>query len=160
MIPVAKLNAEFLREKVYQTIYNIEAASGKVKSIISDGNRINQSFFIQFKTVEGKPWSSVDGTYLLYDYGHLIKNIRNLLLTEKTTELKFQHENKFLVAKWHHLRNLFQSEVGGCQSFLKQLYIQNPLKDSVYVICEETATALELNARQHSIDFNRHCNIF
>ena len=49
MIPVTKLNAEFLRKKVYQTIYNIEAA--------------------------------------------------------------FQHENKFLVAKWHHLRNLFQSEV-------------------------------------------------
>ena len=30
MIPVAQLKAEFLREKVYQTIYNIEAASGKV----------------------------------------------------------------------------------------------------------------------------------
>ena len=107
-----KLNAEFLREKVYQTIYNIEAASGKVKAIISDGNRINQSFFNQFKTVEGKPWLSVDGSYLLYDYVHLIKNIRNLWLTEKTGELKFQHENKFLVANWHHLRNLFQSEDG------------------------------------------------
>ena len=114
MIPVAKLNAEFLREKVYQTIYNIEAASGKVKAIISDGNRIIQSFFNLFKTVEGKPWLSVDGTYLLHDYSyvHLIKNIRNLWLTEKTGELKFQHENKVLVAKWHHLRNLFQSEVG------------------------------------------------
>ena len=37
MIPVVKLNEEFLREKVY----NIEAASGKVKAIISNGNRIN-----------------------------------------------------------------------------------------------------------------------
>ena len=55
MIPVAKLNAEFLREKVYQTIYKIEAVSGKVKVIISVANRINQSFFNQFKTVEGKP---------------------------------------------------------------------------------------------------------
>ena len=68
MIPVSKLNAEFLREKDYQTIYNIEAGSAKVKSIISDGNRINQSFSNQFKTIEGKPWWSVDGTYLLYDY--------------------------------------------------------------------------------------------
>ena len=99
IIPVAKLNAEFLREKVHQTIYSIEAASGKVKAIISDGNRIKQYFFNQFKTVEGKPWLSVDGTYLLYDYVHLIKNIRNLWLTEKTGELKFQHENKFFVAK-------------------------------------------------------------
>ena len=100
MIPVSKLNAEFLREKDYQTIYNIEAASAKVKSIISDGNRNNQSFSNQFKTEEGKPWWSVDGTYLLYDYVHLIKNIRNLWLTKKTSELKFHHENKFLVAKW------------------------------------------------------------
>ena len=73
MIPVAKLNAEYLREKVYQTIYDIEAASGKVKGIISDGNTIDQYFFNQFKTVERKPWLSVDGTYLSYDYVHLIK---------------------------------------------------------------------------------------
>ena len=111
MIPVATLNAEFLPEKVYQTIYNIEAAFGKVKVIISDGNRFNQSFFNQFNTVERRPWLSVDGTYLLYDYVHLIKNIRNLRLTEKTGKLKFQHENQFLVANWHHLRNVFQSEV-------------------------------------------------
>ena len=59
------------------------------------------------------PYSmSVDGTYLLYGYVHLIKNIRILWIKEKTCELKFQHENIFLVAQWHHLRNLFQSEVG------------------------------------------------
>ena len=38
MILVAKLNAEFLREKVYKTMYNIEAAPSKVKTIILDGN--------------------------------------------------------------------------------------------------------------------------
>ena len=60
------------------------------------GNRINQSLFNQFKTVEEKPWMSVGGNYLLNDYVHLIKNMC-----------------------WR------------CQSFLKQLYIQNPLNDSV-----------------------------
>ena len=44
MIPVTKLKAEFLREKVHQTIYNIEAASDKMKTIISDDNRINQCY--------------------------------------------------------------------------------------------------------------------
>ena len=53
MIPVAKLNAEFLREKVYETMHNIEAASGKAKAKISNGNGIN--FFNQFKTIEGSP---------------------------------------------------------------------------------------------------------
>ena len=80
MIPVVKLNVKFFQEKVHQTIYNIEAASGKVIAIISDCNRINQSIFNQFKTVEGKPWLSVDGTYLLYDYVHLIKNIRKSMV--------------------------------------------------------------------------------
>ena len=49
MIPVAKMNVKFFQEKVHQTIYNIEAASGKVKVIISDGNIIIQSFFNQCK---------------------------------------------------------------------------------------------------------------
>ena len=40
-IPVAKLNAEFLREKTNQNMYNIEATSGNVTSKISDDNRIN-----------------------------------------------------------------------------------------------------------------------
>ena len=129
IIPVATLNAEFLREKVYQTIYNIEAAFGKVKAIISDGNRINQSFFNQFNTVERRPWLSVDGTYLLYDYVHLIKNIRNLRLTEKTGELKFQHENQFLVANWHHLRNLLQSEV--CAALKMSNLIETAVNDGI-----------------------------
>ena len=39
--------------------------------------------------VPGKPWLTVDGKYLLYDFVHIIKNIRNLWLTEKTQELIF-----------------------------------------------------------------------
>ena len=73
---------------------------------------------------------------LLYDYVPLIKNIRNLWLTEKTGELKFQHEKIFLVANWHHLRNLL---CWRCQNFLKQPFIQNPLNDSV-----EVATCLQV----------------
>ena len=121
-----------------------------MKAIISDDNRINQSFFNQFKAVEGKPWLSVDGTYLLYDYVHLIKNIKNLWLTEKTSELRFQQENKFLVANWHHLRNLFQSEVGAVLKMSKlsetAVYSKHIERQRVstclQVFCEETATAL------------------
>ena len=156
MIPVTKLNAEFLREKVYQTIYNIEAASGKVKAIISDGNKINQSFFNQFKTVEGKPWLSVDGSYLLYDYVHLIKNIRNLWLTEKTGELKFQHENKFLVANWHHLRNLLQSEVG---AVLKRPKLSETAIYPKPIERQRVSTCLQVFWKQQQWNFMEGCNV-
>ena len=45
MIPVAKLNTQFLVQQVNQSIESTENATGKLKAIICDGNRTNQSFF-------------------------------------------------------------------------------------------------------------------
>ena len=84
MLPVSKLNADFLYNKINDSIAYIKSGSGKVKVIISDGNRVNQSAFKKFDTVENMPWKTNNGTYLLYDFVHLLKNIRNLWLTEKT----------------------------------------------------------------------------
>ena len=111
LIPVAKLNTNFLCEQLKQAKNNIQGASGKLKVIISDGNIINQSLFNKIETVHQKAWLSSDGIYLLYDYCvHLIKNIRNLWLTEKTGGLLFRHEDKEFVASWQHLRDLHRSE--------------------------------------------------
>ena len=48
--------------------------------------------------------------FLLFDYVHLLKNIRNLWLTEKTGELAYEEEGIKFVAKWQNLRDLFKSE--------------------------------------------------
>ena len=152
LIPVAKLNTNFLCEQLKQAKNNIHGGSGKLKVIISDGNRINQSLFNKMKTVHRKAWLSSDRFYLLYDYAHLIKNIRNLWLTEKTGELLFRHEDKEFVASWHHLRDLHRSEALSMLKMSKLSEVAvNPrpierqrVNTCLQVFCEETATALDL----------------
>ena len=85
--------------------------SANVKAIIYDGNPVNQAFCKMYTFVPGKPWLTVDGKYLLYDFVHLIKSIRNLWLTEK-----FDDNRVTRIAKWTHLKQLYNTE---SRSFLK-----------------------------------------
>ena len=78
MLPVAKMKANFLHEELSKTMASIEQATGRLKAIISDANRTNQACFKKYDTVEGKPWLTIQRIYLLYDFVHLMKNIRNL----------------------------------------------------------------------------------
>ena len=48
--------------------------------------------------------------YLLFDFVHLLKNIRNLWLTEKTGELVYSDNGIQRTAKWEHLKCLHQLE--------------------------------------------------
>ena len=89
---------------------NIEQASGRLKAVISDANRTNEACFEKYNTIEGKLWLTVEGTYLLYDFVHLIKNIRNLWLTEKTTQFKFENQGKENIADFQHVRALYKCE--------------------------------------------------
>ena len=83
MLRISSLNVPFLRSQIDQTRECISGAGGEVTCIISDGNRTNQAFIKSYKTVLGKPWLTADNTYLIYDFVHLFKNIRNNWLTEK-----------------------------------------------------------------------------
>ena len=134
------------------------------KVIISNGNRINQSFFKNFETVEKKPWLSIGGIYLLYDFVHLLKNIRNLWLTEKTGQLEFPYDGRILVAEWQHLRDLFKEE-SSCSKLLKLSNLTEvsvnpkPIERQRINIClsvfnEKTATALDLYGKRHDIDIS------
>ena len=46
MLPIAKLNSPFLYEQIRLTIDAINQPSGIGKAVICDGNRNNQSFFL------------------------------------------------------------------------------------------------------------------
>ena len=44
--------------------------------------------------------------YLLYDYVHVMKCVRNNWLTETNGELKYEWNGETLIAKWNVLRHL------------------------------------------------------
>ena len=70
-----------------------------------------------FKTVPEKPWLSENGIFLLFDYVHLLKSIRNNWITEKVKELEFFHDSKKMTAKWSAVENLYKIEKN---NFIKQ----------------------------------------
>ena len=160
MIPVTGLDAEFQFEQVNTVIDIIKEVGGTTKSLIVDGNRINQAFYKMFETVPGKPWLTVDGMFLLFDFVHLLKSIRNNWLTEKTgSELQFTEKEKIFVAKWEDLLQLYHLEkiesgnnsgVRGLSKLTEVAVTPKPVERQrvttcLRVFCEETLTALKVH---------------
>ena len=76
---------------------------------------MNQKFFKHFTRVAGKPWLSYmpkfnKFLYLLYDYVHLLKCVRNNWLTEENGELQYEWNGEKMIAKWNILRHLYHLE--------------------------------------------------
>ena len=90
MIPVSKMTSAFLYDQVTSIINLITNSSSDVVCVIADNNSTNQAFFKHFYTVDKKPWKAKEELYLLFDYVHLIKSIRNNWITEKSQELEFE----------------------------------------------------------------------
>ena len=110
MVPVKGMSAELMYSQIQQTLDLIRSAGGQMSSIITDGNRTNQKFFKLFDTVDDKPWLTKDGIFLLFDYVHILKCIRNNWLTELSGELDFQDGGETYTAKWKDLTDLYTHE--------------------------------------------------
>ena len=64
-----------------------------------------------FKTVyKNRPWLTIDDTFLLFDFVHLVKCLRNLWFTEKSGELQYDDGGVLRTAKWSHLKQLYELE--------------------------------------------------
>ena len=116
-LPVSKLTADFLRE---QSAPILEAVSShetsQIVAIIADGHKTNQKCFKNLGTIKNKPWLLNEETFLLYDFVHVMKCVRNNWITEKNGELEYVFEGKKQVAKWSDLKLLYDVE---CESLLK-----------------------------------------
>ena len=71
-----------MREQAQVIIEGVKSCNDELLSMICDGNRVTQSFFKKFDTFEDKSWPTKQNLYLLFDYVHLLKNIRNNELPE------------------------------------------------------------------------------
>ena len=96
--------------------------------------------------------------YLMYDFAHLLKCIRNNWVTEKCGELEFSHKGKRYVAKWQDLKLLYQSE---CQNLLHLSKLsrtavhpkpieKQKVSTSLQIFCDETVAALDTFSNLHS----------
>jgi hypothetical protein len=174
MVPVAALTATFQKEETNEILESIKMAEGTTKAIICDNNHVNQAYYNSFEKKNAKkPWLASDGTYLLYDFVHLMKNLRNNWLTEKSQQLRYiDPEDKFeKVADWLYLQQLLQFEEGH-----KTPFHNSPLtKTAVYpktierqnvdialqVFSERTAAAIKCRfpGNQQAIDTARFISI-
>ena len=150
MLPVAILIAEFVQDEINETREAIIVANGEVKVLICDDNRVNQRYFKMFVTVPNKPWLTEGGLFLLFDFLHLIKRLRNNWLMEKTKEILFYENGVAKIAKWSHLVTLYRLE-SSCiikLSKLNEVVIspkpieRQKVSTCLRVYCEETFTAL------------------
>ena len=96
MLPVAKLDFDFQYSQATALIENVIKHKADILAIIVDGNRVNQKFFKHFTRVVGKPWLAYihklnKFIYLLYDYVHLLKCVRNNWLTEENGDREMEY---------------------------------------------------------------------
>ena len=142
---------EHLYEQVNAICQNIKEVGGKVRAIITDNNRVNQAFYRKFNC--SSPWLTNDGTFLLFDFVHVLKCIRNNWITEKTGEIKFDYRGEIHTAKWSHIQKLQKLEDGALVKMSKLTYVAaNPkpierqkVDTCLKVFCEETINALKLH---------------
>lgn len=73
-------------EQVNILLDSIKKAGDDAVVIIKDGNKVNQKFFSLFDTVNTQSWLTKT-VFLIFDYVHLLKNIRNNWLQRKHKDL-------------------------------------------------------------------------
>ena len=161
LLPVSNLTSDFLYSQ-FQPITNAinEVENAQVLAIIADGHQVNQKLFHLLNSVPEKPWLGRNSTFLLFDYVHLFKSIRNNWISEKCGQLEFNFEGNRYVASWDHIRQLFNSESENLLRLSKLTYsavFPSPIEKQrvalcLQVFCDETIAALETFAGLHNID--------
>ena len=109
-------------DQLCQLLKIIHDCSGYVYLVMTDNFRVNQSLFSKMHAVYTSTaiWSithpienkEFEELFLLYDPTHLLKNIRNNWVTEKTRSLDFTCplSGKNATAKWSDLVEIYKDD--------------------------------------------------
>ena len=151
MLPVKELNADFLFEQTNILLKNLKEAEAKVIAIVCDGNRVNQAFFKKFDTIF--PWLTKDNLFLLLDYVHIFKDIRNNWIIEVTQELEFYLNDQKYTSKWSDIRKLYyyeSKELVKMSRLTFEAVCPTPIERQrvgtcLRVFCDETTSALKVH---------------
>ena len=116
-LPVNGISANFLEKHISETTSSLNEVGVDSVALICDGNRTNQRFFKNLSKSKDEKWLAENGQFLLYDYVHLLKSIRNNWINEPTGQcLKYfilddnfkEVGQKF--AYWSHIEELYDAE--------------------------------------------------
>lgn len=158
LIPCHALKSDFQYTVVTDVILSLEKCGASVVALVCDNNRVNQRFFNMFSVTDPAcPWvaqSPVDPArplFLIFDPVHILKNIRNSWMTEKTQRLVFDHEGSSLTAQWSDLKQLYQHEsqqLLKLSSLSKSAIQPNNIEKqkvslALQVFCDKTSAALK-----------------
>ena len=105
-------------------------------------------------------WCTTGNIFLLFDYIHLIKSLRDNWITEKMQELKYLDNRSIRVAKWDYLKKLhdFERESLTKLSKLNDVAVapkpteRQNVSICLKVFCDETLAALKSKEQQNVND--------
>ena len=108
--PVSALKSHQLKEMIQKSIHVICEKGGCPIAVVCDNCPLNQGAY----SLLGGP-GKIDITYglplfLIYDYIHIFKNVRNNWITESLKQLSFSIEGKEYLAHWSDIVNLYQED--------------------------------------------------
>ena len=107
IIPVAHLNATQLQSYIIALLATINKCGGCVVSLVWDICSLNQSVYNKFG---GSGQVSIEGVsdnlFLVFDYVHVFKNLRNNWISEKLQTLTFTKYSLKYTACWNDIIKL------------------------------------------------------
>ena len=171
--PVRDLGHQYLFDELVRLLKVIHKAGGYVFGVVTDNLSVNQKTFKDFQTsYTSQSICSVDhpisntqfsSFYTLYDTTHLLKNIRNNWITEKTKTLEFIHPytNKKLIAKWSDIVEIHRKQESNIVKThtldYATLYPNNFEKQKVQLVAnvfnEKIVACLKMNGKYDTATF-------
>ena len=90
ILPVYELDSTYLFDQANFILDGVKQANGELIATIFDNNRVNQTFIKNL--IMNEPWLTKDGMFLLFDFVHILKSVRNNWITEKCQKLSFEYD--------------------------------------------------------------------
>ena len=167
VIPVACMKALELKKVLMETITSVRKSGGLPLALIGDNASTNQS---AYRLMGGPGIIYLEGIplFLIYDYIHIFKNIRNNWYTEVTRQLIFTVEGKDHLACWDDIVNLYLEDKKTPLRMTKLTQISvspKPLqRQSVPLVCnvfnEKTVAAFRAHKEKKTFTFNEGTVLF
>ena len=139
--PVAKLNSESLKNILQEAMYVIIKSGGSIISLICDNCPTNQGVYGKLGG-PGKVHLEQLGVFifLVFDYVHIFKNVRNNWITVGNQMLSFVKDGKTYVAYWGDVRALYEEDRNTTLRLTKLTHtavFHKPLqRQSVPLVCQ------------------------